>query len=121
MERVTGIGGVFLRATDPEALALWYAQHLGLDVAEWHGAVLRSTGGESTIWATFPESTEYFGRLEQQTMVNYRVRDLDAMVAQLVKAGIEVDGPQESESGFFAWASDPEGNRFELWQPPAGE
>jgi predicted enzyme related to lactoylglutathione lyase len=121
MERVTGIGGVFLRSHDPAALAAWYGEHLGLDIESWNGAVLRSSGGESAVWAPFPAETEYFGRPDQQAMVNYRVRDLDAMVAQLRAAGVAVDDPQETEQGRFAWASDPEGNRFELWQPPAGK
>jgi predicted enzyme related to lactoylglutathione lyase len=120
MERVNGIGGVFLRARDSAALAAWYGEHLGLDIESWNGAVLRSAGGES-VWSAFPAETEYFGRPDQQAMVNYRVADLDAMVAQLRAAGVEVDEPQETENGRFAWATDPEGNRFELWQPPSGE
>jgi len=121
MERVTGIGGVFLRARDPAALAAWYGAHLGLDIESWNGAVLRSSVGESTVWSAFPAETEYFGRPDQQAMVNYRVGDLDAMVGQLRAAGVEVDEPQETENGRFAWGTDPEGNRFELWQPPDGE
>ena len=69
----------------------------------------------------FPPETEYFGRSDQQAMVNYRVGDLDAMVAQLRAAGVEVEEPQATEQGRFSWATDPEGNRFELWQPPDGE
>ena len=119
MERVTGIGGVFLRSRDPEALSAWYAEHLGLDVEDWHGAVLRASGGETLVWAPFPADTEYFGRLDQQAMVNYRVADLDAMLEQLRAAGVPVeDKVDDSEFGRFGWATDPEGNRFELWQPP---
>ena len=121
MERVTGIGGVFLRARDPAALAAWYAAHLGIEVEAWNGAVLHWSGGESTVWAAFPADTEYFGRPDQQAMVNYRVGDLDAMLDQLRAAGVEAEDPQETENGRFAWATDPEGNRFELWQPPPGE
>jgi predicted enzyme related to lactoylglutathione lyase len=117
---VTGIGGVFLRSRNPAALAAWYAEHLGLDVEDWHGAVLRMSEGEM-VWAAFPADTEYFGRLDQQAMVNYRVDDLDAMLAQLGDAGVAVDGPQETENGRFGWGIDPEGNRFELWQPPPGD
>ena len=98
MERVTGIGGVFLRSLDPAALAAWYAEQLGLDVEEWHGSVLRSAGGETLVWAAFPADTEYFGRLDQQAMVNYRVGDLDAMLAQLRAAGVDcrrADGARE--------------------------
>jgi predicted enzyme related to lactoylglutathione lyase len=121
VERVTGIGGVFLRARDPAALAAWYAEHLGIDVEEWHGSVLRAAGGETLVWAAFPSDTEYFGRLDQQAMVNYRVRDLEAMLAQLRNAGVSVEGPMEHENGRFGWGLDPEGNRFELWEPVAGQ
>ena len=120
MQRVTGIGGVFLRSRDPAALAAWYAEHLGLDVEDWHGAVLRAAGGETMVWAQFPAETEYFGRLDQQAMVNYRVADLEAMLAQLRDAGVDVEGPMEHENGRFGWGTDPEGNRFELWQPSPG-
>ena len=121
MERVAGIGGVFLRSRDPAALAAWYAEQLGLDVEDWHGSVLRASGGETLVWAAFPADTEYFGRLDQQAMVNYRVGDLDAMLAQLRAAGVAVEGPMEHENGRFGWGVDPEGNRFELWQSVAGQ
>jgi len=120
MERVTGMGGVFLRAREPAVLAAWYAEHLGIEMGEWGGAVFRSAGRETVIWAAFPADTDYLGRLYQQAMVNYRVGDLGALLEQLRAAGIPVDGPEETESGRFGWAVDPEGNRFELWQPPAG-
>jgi predicted enzyme related to lactoylglutathione lyase len=121
VERVTGIGGVFLRSRDPAALAAWYAEHLGLDIEDWNGAVLGASGGETMVWAAFPSDTEYFGRHDQQAMVNYRVADLDAMLAQLREAGVDVDGPMEHENGRFGWGVDLEGNRFELWQPVAGQ
>ena len=121
MERVTGIGGVFFRARQPAELAAWYARHLGLAVEEWNGAVLRAAGGETLVWSTFPDDTEYFGSSGQQAMVNYRVRDLDAMLAQLRAAGVEVEGPADLAQGRFGWGVDPDGNRFELWQPLAGE
>ena len=121
MQRVTGIGGVFLRARDPATLAAWYAEHLGLEVEDWHGAVLRSSGGETLVWAQFPGDTEYFGRLDQQAMVNYRVSDLEAMLEQLRAAGVAVEGPMGHENGSFGWGVDPEGNRFELWEPGPGD
>jgi predicted enzyme related to lactoylglutathione lyase len=121
VQRVTGIGGVFLRSRDPAALAAWYAEHLGLDVEDWHGSVLRASGGETLVWATFRAETIYFGRLDQQAMVNYRVVDLDAMLAQLRATGVAVEGPEETENGRFGWGADPEGNRFELWQPNPGD
>ena len=120
MERVSGIGGVFLRARDQAALGAWYAEHLGIAVESWGGAVLRSDDGETLVWALFSAETEYFGPLDRQAMVNYRVGDLDAMLAQLRAAGVEAEGPEENENGRFGWATDPEGNRLELWQPPAG-
>jgi predicted enzyme related to lactoylglutathione lyase len=120
MERVSGIGGVFLRAREPEVLAAWYAEHLGIEVEPWNGAVLRSAGGETLVWALFPADTEYFGPRDRQVMVNYRVHNLEAMLAQLRAADVEVEGPHKNENGHFGWATDPEGNRFELWQPPTG-
>ncbi len=122
MERVTGIGGVFIRSARPDELRAWYAQHLGFDVnEEWGGAVVRSTGGETLTWAVFPGDTDYFGAREQQLMVNYRVADLDAMLAQLRAAGVEVaDRVEELEYGRFGWAVDLDGNRLELWEPAPG-
>jgi predicted enzyme related to lactoylglutathione lyase len=120
MERVQGIGGVFFRARDPQSLAQWYEQHLGIPIEEWGGSVLRAEAGDVTVWSPFRQDTEYFGSSGQQSMVNYRVRDLDAMLEQLRASGVEVDDNRhEDENGRFGWAVDPEGNRFELWQPPA--
>jgi predicted enzyme related to lactoylglutathione lyase len=117
VERVTGIGGVFLRGRDPVALRAWYEQHLGIPIEEWGGHPFTAESGDSTVWSIFPGDTDYWPR-EQQAMVNYRVRDLDAMLAQLRAAGAEVDDRvEEQEFGRFGWATDPEGNRFELWQP----
>jgi predicted enzyme related to lactoylglutathione lyase len=119
-ERVTGVGGVFFRAADPKALAAWYAEHLGIDVEQWGGAVFSAEAGDATVWALFADDTDYFGAPSQQSMVNFRVRDLDAMLTQLRDAGVTVDANvHESEQGRFGWAEDPEGNRFELWQPPS--
>jgi predicted enzyme related to lactoylglutathione lyase len=116
VERVVGIGGTFFRAKDPDALRAWYAEHLGIDVQDWGGAVVE---GGQTVWSIFAGDTDYFGPSGQQSMVNYRVRDLDAMLAQLRAAGVQVDPKIDgSELGRFGWATDAEGNRFELWQPP---
>ena len=116
MERVQGIGGVFFRAQDPDALRAWYAEHLGLDLQDWGGAVFE---GNQTVWSIFAGDTDYFGPSGRQSMVNYSVRDLDAMLEQLRAAGVAVEPKiDESELGRFGWATDPEGNRFELWQPP---
>jgi predicted enzyme related to lactoylglutathione lyase len=109
---MTGIGGVFFRARDPEALKAWYVEHVGLPADE-------PVRGEGVIvWAPFMEDTDYFGPGGQQWMVNYRVSDLDATLAGLRDAGVEVDDKVvEEEYGRFGWAVDPEGNRFELWEP----
>ena len=121
MERVTGIGGVFQRAGHAARLRDWYAEHLGIDLSEWGGKPFEWTPGGSSTWAIFDQDTEYFGRPEQAFMVNFRVADLDAMLAQLRSAGVEViDALEESEHGRFGWAVDPEGTRFELWEPPPG-
>jgi predicted enzyme related to lactoylglutathione lyase len=122
MEKVTGIGGVFLRGRDEVALRAWYAERLGVDInPSYGGAQFGWTPGGATIWAVFSADTDYFGRRDQPYMVNYRVNDLDAMLAQLRSAGVEVTAEvAESPEGRFGWAVDPEGNRFELWQPPAG-
>ena len=117
MERVTGIGGVFFRAQDPEALTAWYAQHLGIGGDPDRGEPWWQEGGP-TVWSAFDRETDYFGRREQAWMVNFRVRDLDGMLAQLRAAGATVDERvEEYDYGRFGWAEDPEGNRFELWEP----
>jgi len=118
-EAAEGIGGVFFRSSDPDALRAWYAEHLGLAMEDY-GTTFAAKKGDQTVWAPFPDDTRYFGRREQQAMVNYRVRDLDAMLDQLRAAGVDVDSRvEEHEYGRFGWAIDLEGNRFELWQPPA--
>ncbi len=119
MERVTGIGGVFFRAGDADALRAWYAANLGISLEEWGGSVFQAESGDVTVWSIFAGDTEYWPQA-QQAMINYRVRDLDAMLAHLRAAGAEVDEKvDENEHGRFGWAVDPEGNRFELWQPAA--
>jgi predicted enzyme related to lactoylglutathione lyase len=118
MERILGIGGVFLKARDPEALAAWYREYLGIPVEGTYGALSSSGPGELTVWSVFPAGTDYFGPGPSPFMVNYRVRDLDAMLAQLRAAGAAVeDRVEDYDYGRFGWATDPEGNRFELWQP----
>jgi len=116
MERVLGIGGYFLRSNDPSALGAWYRDCLGLDADE-NG--LWSQAGGPTVFAPFELETDYFGSPTQQTMLNFRVRDLDAMLVQLRAKGADVsEAVHEMEGvGRFGWVSDPEGNRIELWEP----
>jgi predicted enzyme related to lactoylglutathione lyase len=118
MKRVTGIGGVFFKAKDPAALGAWYKTHLGIDVQAWNGAAFTTTG--TTIWSVgsggnFAPSTATF-------MINYRVDDLAALLKALRAEGCEVlDKTDDGEYGKFGWVIDPEGNKVELWQPPAGQ
>lgn len=122
--RVTGIGGVFLEARDPGALGSWYREHLGVPIEEGETFAVFRWGGEatgSTVWALFPDDTDYFGSSESGAMVNFRVEDLDRVLAELREEGVEVlDHVEEHELGRFGWVVDPEGNRVELWQPAAG-
>jgi len=130
MARVTGIGGVFLRARDPKALSAWYVKNLGIVLAEYGGAtflwsdeVPATTG--MTTWSLFPEDTTNFGagneKGVQQAMVNYRVDDLDELLKQLEAEGVTIDPKRDDyDFGKFAWIVDPEGNRIELWQPMVG-
>jgi predicted enzyme related to lactoylglutathione lyase len=116
---VTGIGGLFFRARDPDTLARWYADHLGIDPAPatYEQRVWWQQQGP-TVVSPFPADTEYFGQPEQAWKLNLRVRDLDAMIAQLRAAGIEVTAdPQTYPNGRFASTADPEGNPIELWEP----
>jgi catechol 2,3-dioxygenase-like lactoylglutathione lyase family enzyme len=119
MEKVTGIGGLFFRAHDPKALGLWYQQHLGISLMPIGLAdtVWQQEAGP-TIFAPFKETTSYFGDASKMWMVNFRVRDLDKMAAQLEAAGIAVKiDPESYPNGRFARLHDPEGNPIELWQP----
>lgn len=121
MARATGVGGVFFRATDPTSLSRWYMDVLGLPASEQSYIVLPYEGGETLTWSVFPEDTDYFGPSGQTSMINYRVDDLDGVLQRLRAAGAEVDEHiEEHEYGRFGWAVDPEGNRFELWQPAEG-
>jgi glyoxylase I family protein len=119
MEKVTGIGGFFFRAKDPKALALWYQQHLGiLTIPTSDGETSWQQESGATAFAPFPETSKYFGDASKVWMLNFRVRDLDKMAAQLQAAGIEVKIDPESQSyGRFGRLHDPEGNPIELWQP----
>ena len=119
MERVNGIGGFFFRARDPAALGQWYNDHLGValvpsnyDEPGWRQEA------RPTAFAPFPETTTYFGDAGKNWMINFRVRDLDAMATQLRAKGISVEIDQQDYlNGRFAHLSDPEGNPIERWEP----
>ena len=118
MEQVTGIGAIFFRAQDPAGLMSWYAAALGLGR---HGLDLPlHRKGLGTTLQAFPADTSYFGST-QSWMLNFTVIDLEAMLTQLREAGADVeDVIEDHDFGRFGWARDPEGNRFELWQPLDG-
>jgi predicted enzyme related to lactoylglutathione lyase len=128
MKRVTGIGGVFFKARDAAALRAWYQRHLGIDVQAWGGAAFSwaDAGGQpvggTTVWSIGSQDSDQFAPGTSPFMINYRVDDLHALVAALKAEGCQVlDKIDDSEYGKFAWVIDPEGNKVELWQPPAGQ
>ncbi len=122
MGHVVGIGGLFFRANDPEALAEWYAQNLGIPrVPRDYDAEVWQQEAGPTVFAPFKRDTEYFGRMRQAFMLNLRVRDLDGLVTKLRGVGIEVTlDLAHYPNGRFARIHDPEGNPVELWEPIEG-
>jgi len=124
MAKVTGIGGVFFKSSgDHKALAAWYQKHLGMPLTNWGGAVLRwpdDTAEDKglTVWHVAKGDTQWFAPSGSSFMINYRVDDLEGMLAQLRAGGVEViQGPESHENGKFAWIMDPDGNKVELWEP----
>jgi predicted enzyme related to lactoylglutathione lyase len=128
MKRVTGIGGIFFNASDPAALRAWYKLHLGIDVQDWGGAAFswadpagNPTNG-TTAWSIGAAGGDQFAPSKAPFMVNYRVADLTALLKALRDEGCTVlDKTDDSEYGKFGWVMDPEGNKVELWEPPAGQ
>src|SRR5689334_22957412 len=125
MKRVTGIGGIFFKAKDAPALRAWYKQHLAIDVQAWGGTAFMWTdadgkpSGGMTVWSVTTEGSTQFAPSNAPFMVNYRVEDLDAVIAALKEEGCNVlDKIVDSDYGKFGWVIDPEGNKVELWQPP---
>jgi glyoxylase I family protein len=117
MTHVTGVGGYFFRAKDPEVLSAWYHEHLEIPPVASAAGPWQTEAGV-TAFTPFPADTDYFGRLEQQAMINLRVRDLPALLQKLREAGAAVDGDMiDSPYGRFGYVTDPEGNRIELWEP----
>jgi len=123
--RVTGIGGIFFKAKDPKGLGKWYRKHLGIQVEEWGGWTFpwRDAGKPrrkgATIWSPFKIDTDYFSPSRKPFMLNFRVDDLDDVIAALKGEGVRVlKGIEESEFGRFGWIVDPEGTKIELWEPP---
>ena len=121
-EKVTGIGGVFFRAKDPVRMFAWYREQLGIDAKDGHADFIwreeeRPNEPGCTVWSVFPADTDYFGPSRPAFMINYRVSNLDRMLAQLRRNGVAVEKVEDYDYGRFAWITDPEGNRIELWEP----
>ena len=123
MKRVTGLGGLFLKCKDPQAMYGWYEKHLGITREhgtasfKWRDADAPERTG-MTLWALFPENTKYFEPSRAPFMMNFRVDDLDHLLQELHAEGVQVEKGEPSDYGKFAWVMDPEGNRIELWEPP---
>jgi len=124
MAKVTGIGGVFFKSKgDGKALAAWYQKHLGLTLEPWGGAILRWPDDKAddkglTVWHVAGKDSKWFNPSSSSFMINYRVDNLDELLAQLRSAGVQiVDGPQTDDNGKFAWIMDPDENKVELWEP----
>ena len=124
MARVTGIGGVFFKSrNDNAALAAWYQKHLGMRLEEFGGAILRWPDDKAedkglTVWHVAERESRWFSPSDSVFMINYRVDDLDELISQLRKAGVQIaGGPESHENGKFAWIIDPDGNKVELWEP----
>lgn len=125
MNRVLGVGGIFIKAKDPQALADWYRRHLGLDIQPWGGMTFAPAAFDHahakvpTVWSLMPHDSDYFQPSAAPYMVNYRVEALAPLLAALRAEGCDVqDKTEESEYGKFGWVLDPEGNKIELWEPP---
>jgi predicted enzyme related to lactoylglutathione lyase len=128
MRRVTGIGGIFMKANDPKALCAWYQKHLGIDVQDWGGTAFTWTDSAgnptkgTTVWSVGSAEGKQFAPSKSTFMVNYRVEDLGGLLKALREEGCDVlDKTDDSEFGKFGWVMDPEGNKVELWQPPEGQ
>ncbi len=124
MAKITGIGGVFIKSrNDSATLKAWYQKHLGMPIESWGGAVLKWPDDKAedkglTVWHLAEKESQWFSPSDSTFMINYRVDNLDEMIAQLREGGVEVlKGPESHENGKFAWIMDPEGNKVELWEP----
>lgn len=119
---VTGIGGIFVKSRDPQALAAWYRDNLGITLEPWGGAALRYDAPHhppAAIWSAFPATTTYLEPSTREFMINFAVDDLDAIVVRLKANGIAILKRDKDTNGSFAWIVDPDGTKIELWEPTA--
>ena len=121
-EKVTGIGGIFFRVRDPARMSAWYREHLGICTEDGHTDFVwrehdRPDEIGRTVWSVFPSDTDYFDPARPAFMINYRVSNLERMPSQLRREGVAVEKVEDYDYGRFAWITDPEGNRIELWEP----
>ncbi len=118
---VTGVGGVFVKSKDPKALAQWYREVLGLEVASWGGAAMPfdAPGHPPKVsWTAFPDSSDYMSPSKREFMINFAVDDMDAIIARVTAKGVPVLKRDDNDPfGRFAWIQDPDGTKIELWQP----
>jgi len=126
MKRVTGLGGIFFKAKDNKKMYEWYKKHLDIDSNKWGGHFkwkdAESNKISHTAWSIFEEDTKYLDPSDKDMMINYRVENLEQLLKALKEEGVTIVGePEVSEYGKFGWVMDPEGNKIELWEPPADE
>ena len=118
---INGVGGIFIKAKDPKALAAWYHDVLGLPVQSWGGAKFSNDAPDhppALAWSVFPDTTKYFAPSTGDFMIDYAVDDLDAFLKRLGEKGVApLKRVDDDTSGRFAWIVDPEGNKVELWEP----
>jgi len=125
MAKVTGIGGVFFKAKDPDVLREWYKVNLGFSIEDFGGSILKWPDDQAnddglTVWHLAEEKSDWFAPSQSSFMINYRIDNMDEMIMQLKESGNDlVKGPESHENGRFAWVMDPEGNKVELWEPKA--
>jgi predicted enzyme related to lactoylglutathione lyase len=124
MKRVTGIGGIFFKANDPDKLREWYHTRLGIESEKDNAATFKWRSLDDpkseryTVWSPFSANTDYFAPSKKPFMINFQVENLEELLAQLKREGVDVDPKVETyDYGKFGWIMDPEGNRVELWEP----